>query len=66
VPAIYDEIKRLYDALNEGDFKLAKELLGSLVSKGVDKDFIEDGFKTLGFMRQVEVLYDEVQKSKKK
>lgn len=64
--SIYDEIKRLYDALNEGDIKAARELLGSLVSKGVDKDFIEDGFKTLGFMRQVEVLYDEVQKSKKK
>ena len=63
--SIYDEIKKLYDALNEGEIKTAKELLGSLISKGVNKDFIGDGFKTLGYTRQMEVLYDEVEKNKK-
>jgi hypothetical protein len=65
VTSIYDEIKKLYDALNEGEIKTAKDLLGSLISKGVNKDFISDGFKTLGFTRQMEVLYDELEKNKK-
>ena len=63
--SIYDEIKKLYDALNEGEIKTAKELLGSLISKGVNKDFIREGFKTLAFTREMEILYDEIEKNKK-
>jgi len=65
VVSIYDEIKRLYDALNEGEVKTARELLGSLISKGVNKEFIADGFKTLATSRQMEALYDEVKENKK-
>lgn len=65
MPSIYDDIKKLYDALNDGEVKTARDLLGSLISKGVNKDFIGDGFKTLGYTRQMEILYDEVEKNKK-
>lgn len=63
--SIYDEIKQLYDALNDGEIKTAKELLSSLISKGVNKLFIIEGFRTLANTRMMEVLFDEVEKSKK-
>jgi len=65
VTSIYDEIKQLYDALNDGEIKTAKELLSSLISKGVNKLFIIEGFRTLANTRMMEVLFDEVEKSKK-
>jgi len=65
VASIYDDIKRLYEALHEGEVKTARELLGSLISKGVNKEFIADGFKTLAASRQMEALYDEVKENRK-
>lgn len=64
--SIYDQIKKLYDALNEGEVKTAKELLSNLINKGVNKDFIADGFKTIAFTKEMEILYDEVEKNRKK
>jgi len=66
VTSIYDEIKKLYDALNEGDIKHAREILGDLVNKGVNKEFIADGFRTIALRKEMEILYDEVEKNKKK
>jgi len=64
--SIYDQIKKLYDALNEGEMKRARELLSDLVGKGVNKEFIAEGFKTIAFTKEMELLYDEVEKNKKK
>lgn len=64
--SIYDEIKKLYDALNEGEIKRAREILSDLISKGVNKGFIIEGFKTIAFTKEMEILYDEVEKNKKK
>lgn len=63
--SIYDEIKKLYDALNEGEIKTAKQLLSDLINKGVNKEFIADGFKSIAYTREMEILYDEVEKNKK-
>jgi len=65
VTSIYDSIKKLYDALNEGEVTTAKELLSALISKGVNKQFIADGFKTIAFTKEMEILYDEVKKAAK-
>jgi len=64
--SIYDQIKKLYDALNDGEVKTAREVLGSLITKGVNKQFIAEGFKTIAFTKEMEILYDEVEKNKKK
>jgi len=67
VPSIYDEVKRLYEALNtDSDVKKAKEILSSLMGKGVDRDFISGVFKTLAVEKMALYLFDEVEKERKK
>jgi len=67
LPSIYDEIKRLYEALNmDSDVKKAKEILSGLVERGVDRDFIAGAFKTLAVEKMALYLYDEVEKERKK
>jgi len=66
MPSIYDEVKRLFDALNtDSDVKKAREILSSLIAKGIDKDFIGGAFRTLAVEKMAMALYDEVEKDRK-
>ena len=64
--AIYDDVKKLYGTLKQGDMKKAKDLVSHLKGHGLDKRFIQDMLETIAFAKIVEQWYDEVEKKPKK
>ena len=64
--AIYDDVKKLYEALKQGDMKTAKDLVSHLKGHGLDKRFIQDMLETIAFAKIVEEWYNEVEKKPKK
>ena len=62
--SIYDDVRKLYEALDQSDLKVAKETMRRLIIHGVDKTFIRDMLKTVALEKMMEHLYDEVVKEK--
>jgi len=65
VTSIYDDVRKLYEALDQSDLKSAKEVMRRLIVHGVDKDFIREMLKTVALEKMMEHLYDEVVKEPK-
>jgi len=65
VTSIYDDVRKLYEALDQSDLKTAKETLRRLIVHGVNKDFIREMLKTVALEKMMEHLYDEVVKEPK-
>ena len=63
--SIYDDVRKLYEALDQSDLKVAKEVMRRLIIHGVDKTFIRDMLKTVALEKMMEHLYDEVVKEPK-
>jgi len=63
--SIYDQIRELYDVLSGDDLRRAKEIVKSLVKKGVDKAFLIANFRTVAIEKMVEYLHDEATKTEK-
>jgi len=62
---IYDEIKRLYEALSIDDITVAKHIIKTLIKHGVDKTFISKMLRTIAIEKMMEALYDEIKQNAK-
>jgi hypothetical protein len=63
---MYEMIKQLYEELNQANLNKAREIMGALVKKGMDKKFLAEVFKTIATEKMAQAIFDEIAGALKK